>query len=106
MSNGKQELQPLEKTRGSFLAGSVITLLLGLLLVIVGFIVPIGQTVFWNILIIAFGIPLAAGALAMIWKRSGKQSMVNGAKMTFIVGSVVAVGVIIWFVSVLNSLGS
>jgi len=100
----EEEQQP----EGSFLIGAGISLLFGILLVSIGltFCFGPGCGVWgWNIIFIAFGIPVSAGSVIAIWKRSGKNSMVRGAKMIFIIGCMVAIGVIIWFISVLNSLG-
>jgi len=107
MEDSKEEQQPQEESQGSFLSGAGMSLLFGLILIVIGFTVPIGPNgvVSWNIMIIALGLPVAAGSLALIWTRSGKGAMVSGAKTIFIIGCMVAIGVIIWFISVLNSLG-
>ena len=57
-------------------------------------------------MLIALGLPVAAGSLAFKWKRSGKIAMANGAMTIFKIGGIVAFGVTIWFVSLLNSLGN
>jgi len=98
--------QPQEESRGSFLSGSGIAWLAGLLLMGIGFTVPLDQVGFWNVVLIALGLPVAAGSLALKWKRSGKVAMANGAMTILVIGCIVAVGVTIWFVSLLNSLGS
>lgn len=98
----QEEQQP--QSEGNLLIGAGISLLFGILLVAMGFEANIGP-VFWNIMMIAFGLPVAAGSLILIWKRSGKKAMVRGAITIFIIGCMVAIGVIIWFISVLNSLG-
>jgi|TARA_B100001540_G_scaffold314949_1_gene340994 hypothetical protein len=100
----KEESQPQEESQGGFLSGAGMSLFFGLLLVAIGFEVDIGP-VCWNIMMIAFGLPVAAGSLVLSWKQSGKKAMVRGAKTIFILGCMVSVGVIIWFVTVLNSLG-
>ena len=109
MVDGKEESQPEEKLQGGFLSGAAISLFLGILLVGIGFTVCFGPSCgdwTWNIIFIALGIPVSAGSLALIWNRSGKGAMVNGAKMIFIIGCMVAIGVLIWFVDLLNSLGN
>ena len=98
--------QPQEESRGSFLSGSGIAWLAGLLLMGIGFTVPLDQVGFWNVVLIALGLPVAAGSLAFKWKRSGKIAMANGAMTIFKIGGIVAFGVTIWFVSLLNSLGN
>jgi len=98
--------QPQEESRGSFLSGSGIAWLAGLLLMGIGFMVPLDQFGFWNVVLIALGLPVAAGSLALKWKRSGKIAMANGAMTILVIGCIVAVGVTIWFVTLLNSLGS
>ncbi len=108
MLDGKEESQPKEKSQGGFLSGAAISLFFGILLVAIGLTFCFGPSCGdWtlNIIFIALGIPVSAGSLALIWKRSGKEAMVNGAKMIFIIGCMIAVGVIIWFVTLLNSLG-
>ena len=98
--------QPQEESRGSFLSGLGIAWLAGLLLMGIGFTIPLDQTGFWNVVLIALGLPVAAGSLALKWKRSGKIAMANGAMTILVIGCIVAVGVTIWFVSLLNSLGN
>ena len=105
MVDSKEEQKPEEGSQGSFLSGAGISLLLGLTMVFIGINYQIFSGWFWNIMIIAFGLPVAAVSLALIWARSGKGSMVSGAIMIFIIGLIVALGVIIWFVTLLNSLG-
>ena len=97
---------PQEESRGSFLSGSGISFFSGLLLIGIGFTIPLGQVGFWNVVLIALGLPVAAGSLALKWKRSGKVAMANGAMTILVIGCIVAVGVTIWFVSLLNSLGN
>ena len=98
--------QPQEESRGSFLSGSGLAWLAGLLLMGIGFTVPLDQVGFWNVVLIALSLPVAAGSLAFKWKRSGKIAMANGAMTILVIGCIVAVGVTIWFVSLLNSLGN
>ena len=102
------EQLPLVESQGRFLSGTGISLLFGLILTVFGFTVPVGPSgvLFWNIMIIAFGLPVAAGSLALMWARKGKSKMVSGAKMIFMIGCIVAIGVTIWYVSLLNSLGN
>ena len=97
---------PQEESRGSLLSGSGISFFSGLLLIGIGFTIPLGQVGFWNVVLIALGLPVAAGSLALKWKRSGKVAMANGAMTILVIGCIVAVGVTIWFVSLLNSLGN
>tara|TARA_B100000459_G_scaffold92467_1_gene52325 strand:- start:328 stop:648 length:321 start_codon:yes stop_codon:yes gene_type:complete len=102
----EEEEQPQE---GSFLIGAGVSLLFGLVLVTIGLTFCFGPSCGiwgWNIIFIAFGIPVSAGSLFLIGKRSDKQAMVRGAKMIFVIGCIVGIGVIIWFVNVLNSLGN
>ena len=109
MVDGKEEPQPREKLQGGFLSGAAICLLFGILLVAIGLTFCFGPSCGvwgWNIIFIVLGIPVSAGSLAHIIKRSGKRSMVNGAKIVFIIGCMVTIGVIIWFVTLLNSLGN
>ncbi|NCG42164.1 MAG: hypothetical protein GWO84_01300 [Euryarchaeota archaeon] len=98
--------QPQEESRGSFLSGSGLAWLAGLLLMGIGFTVPLDPFGFWNVVLVALGLPVAAGSLALKWKRSGKIAMANGAMTILVIGCIVAVGVTIWFVSLLNSLGN
>ena len=97
-----------QQSEGSFLMGAGISLLFGLILVTIGLTFCFGPSCGvwgWNIIFIAFGIPVSAGSLFLIGKRSDKQAMVRGAKAILIMGCVIAIGVIIWFITVLNSLG-
>ena len=106
MSENKEEGK--SESEGSFLIGAGVSLLFGLIFVIIGFTFCFGPSCGvwgWNIIFIAFGIPVSAGSLFLIGKGSDKQAMVRGAKTILIIGCMVAVGVIIWFVNVLNSLG-
>jgi hypothetical protein len=102
----EDEGQPQEESRGSFLSGSSISFFSGLLLIVIGFTVSLDPFGFWNIVIIALALPVVAGSLAFKWKRNGKIAMANGAMTILIIGCIVTVGVTIWFISVLNSLGS
>ena len=105
--HGNGEEQTLE-SEGSFLIGSGTSLLFGLILVTIGLTFCFGPSCGiwgWNIIFIAFGIPVSASSLLLIGKHSDKKAMVKGAKTILIVGCLVAIGVIIWFVNVLNSLG-
>jgi len=104
MVDVKEESQPKEESKGGFLSGAGISLLLGLTMIVIG--INFHMATLLNVMFIAFGLPVAAGSLALMWKRSGKKEMVNGAKMIFIIGCMVAIGVIIWFVTLLNSLGN
>jgi len=102
-----EEVQNSE-SEGSFLVGAGISLLFGLILVTIGLTFCFGPSCGvwgWNIIFIAFGIPVSAGSLVLIGKRSNKKAMILGAKTIFIIGCIVALGVIIWFINVLNSLG-
>ena len=97
------------ESEGSFLIGAGISLLFGLLLVTIGFTFCFGPSCGvwgWNIMFIAFGLPVSAGSLILIGKSSNKKAMVRGAKAILIIGCIIAVGVIIWFITVLNSLGN
>ena len=103
-----KEEEPKSESEGSFLIGAGVSLLFGLILVTIGFTFCFGPSCGvwgWNIIFIAFGIPVSAGSLFLIGKSSDKQAMVRGAETTLIIGCVVAIGVIMWFVNVLNSLG-
>ena len=103
-----EEVQNSE-SEGSFLVGAGISLLFGLILVTIGLTLCFGPSCGvwgWNIIFIAFGIPVSAGSLVLIGKRSNKKAMILGAKTIFIIGCIVALGVIIWFINVLNSLGN
>ena len=95
-----------EDSQGSFLFGSGFALLSGLLIMGIGFTVPLDPFGFWNVVIIALSLPVVAGSLVIKWKGSGKKSMAKGAMMILVIGGIVMVGVTIWFISVLNSLGS
>ena len=106
METKEEELE--SESEGSFLLGAGLSLLFGLILVTIGLTFCFGPSCGvwgWNIIFIAFGIPDSAGSLFLIGKSSDKQAMVRGAKTILIIGCVVAIGVIIWFVNVLNSLG-
>ena len=103
-----KEEEPKSESEGSFLIGAGVSLLFGLILVTIGFTFCFGPSCGvwgWNIIFIAFGIPVSAGSLFLIGKSSNKEAMVRGAKTILIIGCVVAIGVIVWFVNVLNSLG-
>jgi len=109
MQDGKEEFQAEEKFQGGFLSGAAISLLIGILMVTIGLTFCFGPSCGvwgWNINFIVLGIPVSAGSLGLILKRSGKGAMVNLAKMIFIIGCMVTIGVIIWFVILLNSLGN
>lgn len=95
-----------EDSQGSFLFGSGFALLSGLVVMAIGFTVPLDQFGFWNVVLIALGLPVAAGSLALKWKRSGKIAMANGAMTILVIGGIVMIGVTIWFISVLNSFGN
>ena len=103
-------IEEKEQTQeGSFLIGAGFSLFFGLILITIGLTFCFGPSCGiwgWNIIFIAFGIPVSAGSLFLIGKRSDKQAMIRGAKTIFIIGCMVALGVIIWFVNVLNSLGN
>lgn len=104
----KEEEQKSE-SEGSFIIGAGASLLFGLILVTIGLTFCFGPSCGvwgWNIIFIAFGIPVSAGSLVLIGKSSDKKAMVQGAKTILIIGCMVAVGVILWFVNVLNSLGN
>ena len=106
MSENEEEGK--SESEGSFLIGAGLSLLFGLILVTIGLTFCFGPSCGvwgWNIIFIAFGIPVSAGSLFLIGKGSDKQAMVSGAKTILIIGCMVATGVIIWFVNVLNSLG-
>jgi hypothetical protein len=95
-------------SEGSFLIGAGLSLLFGLILVTIGLTFcfrPSCGVWGWNIIFIAFGIPVSAGCLVLIGKQSNKKAMILGAKTIFIIGCIVALGVIIWFINVINSLG-
>ena len=97
---------PQEESRGSFLSGSGISFFSGLLLIGIGFTIPLGQVGFWNVVLIALGLPVAAGSLALKWKLSGDMEMAKGAMTVLVIGGIVTVGVTIWFISLMNSLGN
>ena len=104
--NGEEQKSESE---GSFLIGAGTSLLFGLILVTIGLTFCFGPSCGiwgWNIIFITFGIPVSASSMLLIGKHSGKKAMVRGAKTILIVGCLIAIGVIIWFVNVLNSLGS
>jgi len=104
--NGEEQKSESE---GSFLIGAGTSLLFGLILVTIGLTFCFGPSCGiwgWNVIFIAFGIPVSASSLLLIGKHNDKKAMVKGAKTILIVGCLVAMGVIIWFVNVLNSLGS
>ena len=106
MSENEEEGK--SESEGSFLVGAGVSMLFGLILVTIGLTFCFGPSCGvwgWNIIFIAFGIPVSAVSLVLIGKSSDKQAMVRGAKTILIIGCVVATGVIIWFVNVLNSLG-
>ena len=95
-----------EDSQGSFLFGSGFALLSGLLVMAIGFTVPLDPFGFWNVVIIALSLPVVAGSLVIKWKGSGKKAMAKGAMTILVIGGIVMVGVTIWFISVLNSLGN
>jgi len=51
-------------------------------------------------------LPVVAGTLVVKWKKSGKKAMAKGAMTILVIGGIVMIGVTIWFISVLNSLGN
>jgi hypothetical protein len=95
-----------EDSRGSFLFGSGFAFFSGLLVMAIGFTVSLDPFGFWNVVIIALSLPVVAGSLAIKWKRSGNIAKAKGAMTILVIGGIVTVGVTIWFISVLNSLGS
>lgn len=104
-----REKEQNSEPEGSFLIGAGVSLLFGLIFVTIGLTFCFGPSCGiwgWNIIFIAFGIPVSAGSMFLIGKSSDKQAMVRGAKAILIIGCMVAVGVIIWFVNVLSSLGN
>jgi len=105
VSNEESNLKK-EDSQGSFLLGSGFALLSGLVVMAIGFTVPLDPFGFWNIVIIALSLPVVAGTLVIKWKGSGKKTMAKGAMTTLLIGGIVMIGVTIWFISVLNSLGN
>ena len=108
LKSGFSQLVKNELPAYEIISGAAIALFFGILLVAIGLTVCLGPSCgdwTWNIIFIALGIPVSAGSVMLIWKRSDKKAMVQGAKTIFIIGCMVAVGVIIWFITVLNSLG-
>ena len=104
----ENEKEGKSESEGSFLIGAGVSLLFGLIFVTIGLTFCFGPSCGvwgWNIIFIAFGIPVSAGSLFLFGKSSEKQAMVRGAKTILIIGCMVAIGVIVWFVNVLNSLG-
>ena len=93
-------------SKDSFLLGSGFALLSGLFLMGIGFTVPLDPFGFWNVVIIALSLPVVAGSMLIKWKGSGKKAMAKGALTIFVIGGIVMLGVAIWFISVLNSLGN
>jgi len=102
----EEESQELEESQGSVLFGSGFAFLSGLLVMGIGFTVPLDSFGFWNVVIIALSLPVVAGSLVIKWKRSGNTAKAKGAMTILVIGGVVMIGVTIWFISVLNSLGS
>ena len=98
--------QKVEDSQGSFLFGSGFALLSGLLVMGIGFTASLDPFGFWNVVIIALSLPVVAGSLVIKWKRGGKTAKAKGAMTILVIGGIVMVGVTIWFISVLNSLGS
>ena len=98
--------QELEGSQGSVLFGSGFAFLSGLLVMGIGFTVPLDPFGFWNVVIIALSLPVVAGSLVIKWKRSGNTAKAKGAMTILVIGGIVMIGVTIWFISVLNSLGS
>ncbi|RJU89439.1 MAG: hypothetical protein DWC07_06075 [Candidatus Poseidoniales archaeon] len=98
--------QKIEDSQGSFLFGSGFALLSGLVVMGIGFTVPLDQFGFWNVVIIALSLPVVAGSLVIKWKGSGKKAMAKGAMTILVIGGIVMIGVTIWFISILNSLGN
>ena len=98
--------QSQEEPRGYFLSGSGISFFLGLLLMGIGFTIPIDRFGFWNFVLIALALPIVASSLALKWKMSGNIEMAKVAMTILVIGGVVTVGVTIWFISLLNSLGN
>ena len=105
VSNEESNLKK-EDSQGSFLFGSGFALLSGLVVMAIGFTVPLDPFGFWNIVIIALSLPVVAGTLVIKWKGSGKKTMAKGAMTILLIGGIVMIGVTIWFISVLNSLGN
>lgn len=97
---------PEEEFRNSFLSGSGLAFFSGLLLMAIGFTIPLDQVGFWNVVIIALSLPVIAGSLAFKWKRSGKTAMAKGAMTILVIGCIFAVSVAVWFISLMNSLGN
>ena len=95
-----------EESQGSFLFGSGFALLSGIVVMAIGFTVPLDPFGFWNIVIIALSLPVVAGSLVIKWKGSGKKAMAKGAMTILVIGGIVMIGVAMWFISVLNSLGN
>lgn len=95
-----------EESQGSFLFGSGFALLSGFVVMAIGFTVPLDPFGFWNIVIIALSLPVVAGSLVIKWKGSGKKAMAKGAMTILVIGGIVMIGVAMWFISVLNSLGN
>ena len=98
--------KPQKESQGGFLSGSGLAFFWGLLLTAIGFTLRLDPFGFWNIVIIALALPLVAGFLSFKWKRSGKIAMAKGAMIILLIGCIVTVGVTIWFISVLSSLGN
>ena len=101
------EVDPDDKdSQGGFVFGSGFAFISGFLVMGIGFAVPLDPFGFWNIVIIALSLPIVAGSLVIRWKRSGMTAKANGALTILGLGVIVMLGVTIWFISVLNSLGN
>ena len=66
---------------------------------------PTHHSFFWTVVVIAGAFPTLGVYFTRRWVKVNK-SMASGARVAVIIGIILAVGIVAWFISVLNSLGS
>ena len=66
---------------------------------------PTHHSFFWTVVIIAGAFPTLGIYFTRRWVKVNK-SMASGARVALIIGIIIAVSIVAWFISVLNSLGS
>ena len=65
---------------------------------------PTHHSFFWAVVVIAGAFPTLGIYFTRRWVKVDK-SMASGARIVVIIGILIAVGIVVWFISVLNSLG-
>jgi len=103
----KEEQPDGNHNQGGFWTGTFLTLTSALLVTfLLLFIASFSQqSIFWAVVIIASVLPITGIYLTKKWGKRSNKSMANGARISMRMGVIIAVCVVLWFHSFLNSLG-